>query len=88
MLPFSPLVCYVEGMLQKVLITCRLLSSVCLWIRIFMEASLSWASPVLCNTLLCERFKFLGDKKRVVVFGSCGMIVIFWVVWVEVIGGH
>lgn len=58
--------------------------SVCLWIQIFREASLSWDSPVYVMLYFVrERFKFLGDKKRVVVYGRCGMIAIFWVVWVE-----
>lgn len=49
----------------------------------FREANLSWDSPISCNALLCERFIFLVDKKRVVVFGRCGMIAICCVVWIE-----
>lgn len=43
--------------------------------------------PVLCNTLLCQKFKFFAGKKMSVVLRRCAMRESFWVIWVERNGG-
>lgn len=40
-----------------------------LWARLFRETTLTWVIPTSCNALLCERYSFIGGKKRGVVLG-------------------
>lgn len=59
--------------MDDLLLQCQMAFS--LWLLLLMET-------VLCNTLLCQKFKFFVGKKRSVVLRRCAMRESFWVIWV------
>lgn len=48
-----------------------------LWKNLFTELQVNWNHPGSCNTLMCERYKFFGGKKKGMVLGRSAVVTVF-----------